>query len=154
MAMAAGGVFPCWSNGKGADRQDDTPAMETGPGRVRAVAAAAPDVSAAGPAPAPGTTGVPGEGGRRVGGRFLPGPPLRGAPARPCVRRAAGWRRPCPRRRAGGNMSMTPIFRVLLPTEGREAHGRPGRIVVLEATKRGRPWPKWIVCPSWVAGRV
>ena len=43
---------------------------------------------------------------------------------------------------------------VLLPTEGREAHGRPGRIVVLEATKRGRPWPKWIVCPSWVAGRV
>src|SRR5690606_37992041 len=46
------------------------------------------------------------------------------------------------------------IFWVLLPTEGREAHGRPGRIVVLEATKRGRPWPKWIVCPSWVAGRV
>src|SRR5690606_26570816 len=45
-------------------------------------------------------------------------------------------------------------FLVLLPTEGREAHGRPGRIVVLEATKRGRPWPKWIVCPSWVAGRV
>src|SRR5690606_20883936 len=46
------------------------------------------------------------------------------------------------------------FFLVLLPTEGREAHGRPGRIVVLEATKRGRPWPKWIVCPSWVAGRV
>src|SRR5690606_13246387 len=44
--------------------------------------------------------------------------------------------------------------KVLLPTEGREAHGRPGRIVVLEATKRGRPWPKWIVCSSWVAGRV
>src|SRR5690606_15025254 len=42
---------------------------------------------------------------------------------------------------------------VLLPAGGREAHGRPGRIVVLEATRRGRPWPKWIVCPSWVAGR-
>src|SRR5690606_28264528 len=33
---------------------------------------------------------------------------------------------------------------VLHPTEGREAHGRPGSIVVLEATKRGRPWPKYI----------
>src|SRR5690606_34004683 len=55
-----------------------------------------------------------------------------------------------PWRRHLGHVRIAPavgraIKKVLLPTEGREAHGRPGRIVVLEATKRGRPWPKWIV---------
>src|SRR5690606_11714830 len=62
---------------------------------------------------------------------------------------------PLPRRLGHRPAAAVPgMKKVLLPTEGREAHGRPGRIVVLEATKRGRPWPKWIVCPSWVAGRV
>ncbi len=45
------------------------------------------------------------------------------------------------------------FIEVLLPTEGREAHGRPGRTVVLEATSWGRPWPTGIVLRNWVAGR-
>src|SRR5690606_38107511 len=82
-----------------------------------------------------------------------------------CTRRPPAQRpgvRERPAQAAGGradaghrwNEGDRPKKIVLLPTEGREAHGRPGRIVVLEATKRGRPWPKWIVCPSWVAGSV
>ena len=43
--------------------------------------------------------------------------------------------------------------KVLLPTEGREAHGRPGRLAGVEAPNWGRPWPRWIVCPGWEAGR-
>src|SRR5690606_16415173 len=83
------------------------------------------------------------------------------AHARACSGRCCGTCTPGPPAPPGKasapprhSRSERPKNKVLLPTEGREAHGRPGRIVVLEATKRGRPWPKWIVCPSWVAGRV
>src|SRR5690606_23487509 len=95
---------------------------------------------------------------------WLHRPPARKSRPGRRATRAGGSATGLPRRRlrarsarlAPGPPLKAPVRKkkVLLPTEGREAHVRPGRIVVLEATKRGRPWPKWIVCPSWVAGRV